>query len=206
MRSTVVAVAALVAFAVVAEAAVADSLDDAVNSSRGSALPNHPELERTAQGSAARQVATGEASHASLGHLSSVCDGWGEVVGTGPSLDAIFDLFRQSSLHWSTITDPSWTAMGTGMAKDDAGMLYVSVVFCIASGSEPAPPSTTTTTSPPREQSEPAPAAPKAMPEPQPAPGPHTHTVEGVSISVAFGPSPAVPMEEWERSEDPTVT
>jgi hypothetical protein len=54
----------------------------------------------------------------------------GEVVGAGPNVSAVFAAFQQSSSHRSIITNPAWTAMGTGLAHSDDGTTYLSVVFC----------------------------------------------------------------------------
>lgn len=225
MRTSLVVVLALAALTLAIPAALGDSLAAGVNGARGSALPVRGEVDQTAQASASRQAQAQDMSHAALGHLSSICNAYGEVVGAGPSVDAIFELFRQSSSHWSTITDPRWTAMGTGIAEGSDGMLYVSVVFCQEAAPAPTTTTTTTTTPAPEDSEEaPEPAEdpveqPEEPTEPQPAGTPETPvpsrsvaatplavTSDGVSISVVFGPTSALPPERWERSEDPTVT
>lgn len=152
--------------------ALADALDSQIAANRGSALPINGDLDWTANASAANQAANLTLSHTSLGHLSSICSRSAEIVGTGPSLDLIFAAFRSSPLHWAELTDPGWTAMGSGVATGSDGALYVSVVFCQgAGGANPAP--------------APAPApAPPPPTAPQPAATPVAPVVEPVSIDI----------------------
>lgn len=180
---------------------LADAVDSKVAQARGSTLPIRSELEQTANSSAARQAAADQLGHASLGHLTAICSRVAEVVGTGPNLDAIFDAFRNSPDHWNTITDPAWTAMGTGASTSDSGMLYVSVVFCIESdgGDQPPPP-------PPPPEPEPEEPAPAPKVASFPSPPPPEEPVVWVKISIIFGPSPFIPLEDWIKGMEPTVT
>ncbi|MDR9450642.1 MAG: hypothetical protein RI637_05425, partial [Acidimicrobiia bacterium] len=62
-----------------------------------------------------------------------------------PNVAAVFSSFRQSPAHWAIITNPAWTAIGTGQATGATGTVYISVVFCDQAGSAPpavAPPAT----------------------------------------------------------------
>jgi hypothetical protein len=123
--------------------AAADAVDSAVNSSRATSLPNRSELEQVANASAARQAAAGAISHASLSPVTGICSSAGEIVGAGPSVQTVFDLFLKSSTHRQLLLSPAWTAMGTGAATGSDGKIYIAVVFCTeinpTSGSAPAP-------------------------------------------------------------------
>lgn len=125
-------------------AAWASSLDSQVASARGSSLPLRSELEQSAASSAARQARQGSISHSNIGALTDICSAVGEIVGAGTTVEAIFSAFRQSPYHLAKLTDPSWTAMGTGQATDSSGIVYVSVIFCTENGkSVQKPPSPT---------------------------------------------------------------
>jgi hypothetical protein len=184
-----------------APAVLADEVDAAVAAARGGGLPIRAEVEQTAVSSAATQASAGRLAHASLGHLLSICEAAGEVVGAGPDVAAVFDGFRQSSSHWSIITGSRWTAMGTGSAVGPDGLLYVSVVFCDEIGS------TTPTTAP----------APAPAPKPAPAPAPGSSAPAasasrpdpqraGVTVSLLLvGPGPFAPTDEWSAANVPLV-
>lgn len=158
----------------------ADELDAAVAAARGGALPILAEAESLAGRSAAAQASAERPGHADLGSLMGLCDEAGEVVGAGPDVAAIFDAFRDSARHWSIITAPQWTAMGSGQARSAAGALYVSVVFCKQSVSGAPttvttevlpPPTSPATTVPPT----PTPTAATTIPAPSsPPPNPTT--------------------------------
>ncbi len=53
----------------------------------------------------------------------------GENVGAGPSLAAIDDAFMASPEHRANLLDPQWNWVGTGVAHDTRGTLYVVQVF-----------------------------------------------------------------------------
>lgn len=114
--------------------ALADAVGAQTNSARPGDLPVLAGADQLAGASAASQAAAGTLFHADLSGLLGTCDLVGEVIGTGPDVPAVFSAFRQSSSHWSIITNPAWTAMGTGLATATDGMLYVSVVFCRQAG------------------------------------------------------------------------
>ncbi len=130
--------------------AFADALASKVNASRSNPLPIYSVADSIAQSSAQAQAAAHKPFHTSLSGLSGSCSAAGEVVGVGPSIDAIFEAFRRSPDHWRIITLPDWTSMGTGQATDENGTFYVSVVFCKGAGGDttppPPPPKQTTTT------------------------------------------------------------
>lgn len=157
-------IAAILIFSI-ALPAVADDLDSAVTSARGSALSILSEAESIAVASARAQAAAENPFHADLNPLLGICDSVGEVVGVGPNVGRIFEEFAASGSHWSLITAGSWTSMGTGQTRGADGYLYVSVVFC-EGGVPPAP--TPTTAAPVTTTSLPAP--------PQPVPTPATAT------------------------------
>lgn len=119
--------------------AAADALSSRVAAARGAPLPIESSVDAAAQASARRQADAGELGHSSLGGLG--CSSAGEVVGSGPGIDAIWAGFRASGSHWSLITQPGWTSMGTGVATTDEGTVYVAVIFCRRDGeTAPTPP------------------------------------------------------------------
>jgi hypothetical protein len=138
--------------------ASADAVDTAVAAARGGALAIQPEAEATANASAARQAANLTVSHASIGHMTSVCSRAAEIVGSGPSIELVFAGFRGSPSHWSKLSDPGWTSMGTGAVQGADGKLYVAVVFCESAGGSSA--------GPPPQAAPPAPASPPAQEPP----------------------------------------
>ena len=142
-RIPLVTVLALALSLVAVPPALADEVGGHVNSVRSGSLPVLAGADQVAGASAAAQAAAGDIFHANLSGLLGTCDSVGEVVGTGPDVPSVFSAFRQSSSHWSIITNPAWTAMGTGLATGTDGMVYVAVVFCRqTSGAAPsvAPP------------------------------------------------------------------
>lgn len=128
----------------------ATSIDAAVTTVRGSALPLRGELESAAASSAASQAASGDLAHSNINPLTNICSAVAEVVGAGSTIDAIFAAFRESPLHMSKLTNPSWTAMGTAVAKDNSGTVFVSVILCTENGPQTAPPPSAPSTTVPR--------------------------------------------------------
>lgn len=124
--------------------ALAGPIDSAVNGSRSDWLPSRAELDAKAHGSAASQAANLQIAHASLGGLGGVCSSAGEIVGMGPSISVIFDLFLKSPSHREILLSPAWTAIGTGAVSGSDGNLYVSVVFCKEANPKPRPQPTPT--------------------------------------------------------------
>jgi hypothetical protein len=122
--------------------------------------------------------------------------------------------FAGSPGHWTTINQSKWNAMGTGLASDGSGVLWVAVVFCTLAGSAPAAPAPVA----------PAPTAPAPAPAPQvepPAPvvtapvvpEPPALATEVLRIvepfdgtaSMVMGASPFLPEQEWRISRVPSV-
>ncbi|MFP5333031.1 MAG: CAP domain-containing protein [Acidimicrobiia bacterium] len=127
---TLIAFTVAVVMVLPAVPASADAVDSAVAAARGSSLPIRAELEQTAQSSASRQAANLQIAHTSLNSLTAICSNAGEIVGSGPSVQAVFDLFMQSGYHRDLLLSSNWTAMGTGAVTGSDGKIYVSVVFC----------------------------------------------------------------------------
>ncbi len=148
--------------------ASADAVDTAVAAARGGGLGIQPDAEATAHASAARQAANLTVSHASIGHLTSVCSRAAEIVGSGPSIDLVFAGFRGSPTHWSVLSDPGWTSMGTGVVQGADGKLYLAVVFCEGAGGSSAPPPPQTAPPPPASPPADTPPADESVPA-QPA-------------------------------------
>jgi hypothetical protein len=135
--------------------ALAGPIDSAVNGSRSDWLPSRAELDAKAHSSASSQAAKLQIAHTSLGGLGDICSSAGEIVGMGPSVAVIFDLFLKSSHHREILLSPVWTAIGTGAVTGSDGNLYVSVVFCKEANPTPstqpsATPVSTATTAPAR--------------------------------------------------------
>lgn len=158
--------------------AAADAVDSAVNGTRSGWLPNRSELEQVANASAARQAAAGAISHASLAPVTGICSSAGEIVGAGPSVQSVFDLFLKSPTHRQLLLSPAWTAMGTGAVNGADGKIYIAVVFCTefqpSGGTPPAAPA-------------PAPAAPS---------GGSTQTAAAPRIPVAPPPPPIAAFQD----------
>lgn len=130
----------------VAVPALADEVGAYVASVRGASLPVSTAADQEAEASAAAQGAAATLFHADLSGLLGTCDAVAEIVGTAPDVPSVFAAFQQSSGHRGIITNPDWTAVGTGVAAGADGAVYVSVVFCRQSvlagpapASQPAP-------------------------------------------------------------------
>lgn len=136
-----------------ASPAFADEVAAHVAGARSGSLPVVASADQVAGASAASQAAAGRLYHADLSGLLGPCDSVGEVVGTGPNVAVVFSGFRDSPAHMSIITNPAWTAMGTGQATGADGRVYISVVFCDQAGSA------TPAVAPPVAVSPPAPLA-----------------------------------------------
>lgn len=75
------------------------------------------------------------AEHKTLAH-SDLADGpsagWmrlGENVGYGPSIEAVQDAFMASPHHRDNVLDPAYNSVGTGVAYDENGTVYIVQVF-----------------------------------------------------------------------------
>ena len=173
--------------------ASADAVDSAVAAARGAGLAIQSDAEATANASASRQAANVTVGHASISHLTSVCARAAEIVGSGPSVELVFAGFRGSPNHWSKLTDPGWTSMGTGAVVGADGKVYVSVVFCQGAGGSSTPP-------PPPPPSAPAPSpSPAAPPPPADQPAPPSSEAPEASATQSSPPSvgkPAIPEVE----------
>jgi len=147
---------------VVAAPALADEVGAQVSGVRGAGLPILSAADQVAGSSAAAQAAAGKLFHVDLSGLLGVCDSVGEVVGAAADVRSVFAAFQQSSSHRSIITNPAWTAMGTGLATGADGAVYVSVVFCRQAATAAPPPTSAqapapTNTPPPTTAQAPAP-------------------------------------------------
>jgi hypothetical protein len=123
---------------------LADEVAAHVNNSRADSLAVVAAADRVAGASVAAQAAARTVFHTDLSGLLGPCDSVGEIVGAGPNLPLVFSAFRQSDSHWSILSNPTWTAMGTGQTTGTDGRVYVSVVFCRQAGGaipKPSPPS-----------------------------------------------------------------
>jgi hypothetical protein len=118
----------------VSSPALANDVAAHVTSFRGSSLPPAAGANQVAAASASTQASAERLFHADLSSLLGTCESVGEVVGSGPNVSAIFAAFRLSTSHREIITNPGWTAMGTGLAYSADGSMYLSVVFCRQTG------------------------------------------------------------------------
>jgi hypothetical protein len=205
--------------------ASADAVDSAVAAARGSGLPIRAEAEALANQSAASQAAAGELRHVSLGSLGSVCSSAGEIVGAGPSVGVVFDLFLKSPNHRPLLLSTAWTAMGTGLVTGSDGRLYISVVFCTetnpGAGSPPPPPAPANQ---PNTTAAPASTSPRLVPVVAPAPpviSVHdvffrlvtgelhdlwSGVVSGTQSEPAYAPSPFLAMVDWSVTVAPSLS
>ncbi|MGH8926021.1 MAG: CAP domain-containing protein [Acidimicrobiia bacterium] len=202
----------------------ADDLGAAVNAVRSPDLVIDGTVDGFAQ-AAANRIASGQSLvHSNLGPLLSTCSSAGEVLGYGPDVPTVMTAFANSPSHWTVIQQSKWNAMGTGIATDSGGRLWVAVVFCALptqSVAPPPPPPTTAPPPPPTAAPPPAPAprptpvqatppTPTTAPPPPPAPlavyrfGPIL-SLEG-TLSLYLGASPFLPPEDWQTFGFPTIS
>ena len=83
-----------------------------------------------AQNWAERLAATGKLEHSDL--WAGMPDGGlaiGENVGMGASLDSIYAAFMVSTKHRTNLLDPRWNWVGTGVATNATGTVFVVQVF-----------------------------------------------------------------------------
>ena len=207
----------------------ADDLGAAVNAVRSTPLQLNGAVDSFAQAASERVAAGQSLVHSNLSGILGTCSAAGEVIGYGPDIGSIMQGFAGSPGHWKVITQNSWNAMGTGVASDASGRLWVAVVFCKLA-SAPAPPPTTAppTTSPPTTAPPPPPvttttaaqviptAAPVVTVPPPvveaPAPEPPVIlrigpvvSVDG-TISLLLGASPFLPAADWQVFDFPSIS
>ena len=63
----------------------------------------------------------------------------GENVGTGPTVDDIFNAFLASPTHRANVVDPRFTKVGVGVVADASGQLYTAHEFMSLSGAKAKP-------------------------------------------------------------------
>jgi hypothetical protein len=189
----------------------ADDLASAINNARGSALAIDGTVDAFAQAAAERIAAGQGLVHSNLGPLLPPCSAAGEVIGYGPDIGSVMNAFAASPGHWSTIIQSKWNAMGTGLAVDANGTVWVAVVFCTLAGA-PAPASAPAPAPapPPAPPPEPAPA----VDEPAPQPPVLTTTVLRIigpfittdgTVSMVMGASSFLPEEDWRVFRFPSI-
>lgn len=214
-RLTTILLAATIALAALAPVALAGPSEgnllskiNAERSARGlPSLSSHGTLTAHARSHSAAMAASDSTYHSSSATLKGLVSGWskiGENVGRGPNAAALHAAFMGSSGHKANILG-DYTHAGVGTAVDDAGILYVTVVFMKLAGA--APTTTTTTTAPPTTTTTAAPTT--TAPAAQPATAPTT-TAPPRSVSVTPAPPttttttvPAPPSVDvdWDRLE-----
>jgi hypothetical protein len=126
-------------------------------------------------------------------NLGSVTTDWkalAENVGVGPSVDLIFDAFMNSSGHRANILG-SYNYIGVGVKTDDAGRLWVTMIFMLGPDDlldpDPDPPPTTTTTQPPPTTTQP-PTTTTQPPPPTTQPPSTTTTTKPPSTTTTTKP------------------
>ena len=192
--------------------AYADDLGAAVNAVRNPDLPIDGVVDGFAQQAANRIANAQNLTHSNIGNLLGHCSAVGEVIGYGGDIGSIMTAFRNSSSHWSIISNSKWTAMGTGQVRDASGTLWVSVVFCVLAAA-PSPPPAAPAPAPAPAAPAPAQSAPPPPPPPPPKPTPPVlfwkqgpFLVGEGTISVLFGASVFTPEEDWRLLHHPTVS
>lgn len=208
----------------------ADDIASAVNSVRSSALTVNGTVDAFAQAAAQRIAASQSLVHSNLGPLLGECSAAGEVIGFGPDVRTVINAFVASPGHMSTMNQSKWNAMGTGLAVDGSGVLWIAVVFCaLASAPPPPPPAPPPPAPPPPAAPAPAPApTPAPAPAPASAPAPAPPSIETPpppppeddppilrilgpfmtsdgTVSMVMGASPFLPEEEWRVVRFPSI-
>jgi hypothetical protein len=169
-------VAAALPLAMAMPSAHADSVGtmlDLVNGLRSSrgipALTVDPTLTAAAQQWSIHMAAAGTLSH-NANLTSMVPPGWtriAENVGTGGSLNAVFNALVASPPHYANMTDPAFTLTGIGVVTAGNGTLWVTEDFEARVGvSPPPPPPPAPPPAPPATTAPPAPPAVTAPPRP----------------------------------------
>ncbi|MDX1447961.1 MAG: CAP domain-containing protein [Acidimicrobiia bacterium] len=120
-----------------------------INQSRAAAglapLTVHNDLVVGARNHTAKMIPTGTIFHSTSSELSSVTTGWlvlGENVGKGGTTSSLHRAFMESPSHKANILG-DYDRVGVGVGHDDAGKIYVTVMF-MKSKAAPAPTTTTT--------------------------------------------------------------
>lgn len=113
--------------------------------------------------------------------LSNTPGNWtsvGENVGTGPSVDAIFNALVASPGHYKNMVNPAFTSIGVGVATGSDGRLYTAHNFAAYPGAAvPAPGAKSATVpAPAKKASPPASSTRKAATPVTTAPKPTTTT------------------------------
>lgn len=162
-----------------------------INQSRSQAglgpLAVHNDLVIGARNHTAKMIPTGTIFHSTSAELSAVTTGWlvlGENVGKGGSTSSLHRAFMESPSHRANILG-DYNHVGVGVGHDDAGKIYVTVIFMKSkSGTQ-----TTTTTA--------APTTTTTAPQTTTTTAPQTTTPSEETTSTPFRPSaPAVEREE----------
>ena len=153
-------------------------------------LGRRSDLTAAAQQWPVHMAAGGGLSH-NANLTSMVAPGWtriAENVGTGGSLNSVFNALLASPPHYANMTDPAFTLTGIGVVTAGNGTLWVTEDFEARVGVSPPPP-------PP-----PAPPAPPATTAPPAAPGvtapprpPTTVRAAPVAPATPAGPPPTSP-------------
>lgn len=124
-----------------------------INQSRSAAglapLAVHNDLVIGARNHTARMIPTATIFHSTSAELSAVTTGWlvlGENVGKGGTTSSLHRAFMESPSHRANILG-DYDHVGVGVGHDDAGKIYVTVMF-MKSKAAPAPTTTTTTVAP----------------------------------------------------------
>jgi len=177
--------------AIPAHAGPEGTLISRINSSRSAAgkapLQTYWDLTDDARAHAAAMRNKGSIFHSS--NLASVTGVWeklGENVGVGVDANSLHDGFMASSSHRANILG-DYNYVGVGVKTDDAGLMWVTVIFMKAAPGLNDGGSTTTTTVAPTTTTTPPPADPPPSAPSDPIPDTTTTTTKAPAAAKASG-------------------
>jgi len=182
--------------AIPAHAGPEGTLFSRINSSRAAAgkapLQTYWDLTDDARAHSSAMLNKGSIYHSS--NLASVTGGWeklGENVGVGVDANSLHDGFMSSSSHRSNILG-DYNYVGVGVKTDEAGLMWVTVIFMKAApglngGGAP------TTTVAPTTTTVPTPADPPPSMSADPIPDTTTTTTKAPSATAASASVKAAP-------------
>jgi hypothetical protein len=169
------------------------SLINGLRTSRGLApLAIDGALAGSAQSWASHMASTNTLAHDP--NLGSAVSGWtsiGENVGSGPSVNNIWNAFVASPTHLHNLLNPNFTHVGVGYLVDGRGLIWTAHRFMTRASAPPPPPAPVNTAPPaPVVTAPPPPPAPVVTaPAPAPAPAPvASSTADGAGSADAAGP------------------
>lgn len=166
--------------AIPAQAGPEGTLVSRINSSRSAAgkapLETYWDLTDDARAHSAAMLNKGSIYHSpNLASVTGVWEKLGENVGVGVDANSLHDGFMASSAHKSNILG-DFNYVGVGVKTDDAGLMWVTVIFMKAAPGLNGGGDATTTTAPPTTTTTPPLADPPPSEPSDPIPGTTTTT------------------------------